>query len=240
MKTSVNIRIALLFQDGNFVGREYYNRLSAAGIEPSLMVTVGAMSQPSIAMERKRTAGRWNPPELPADLPILRFESLKSPALWQALRTAEIDVAVQGGIGILAPDMLRVPRIGFLNVHPGKLPQYRGNSCPEWAIYNGDDVFATAHLIDDGIDTGPVIYDQRYPIQKGWDYHDVRAHLYAHCAKVMVRALRILDATADDPTAVLTPQNKDSGHYWQPISEDQLVVVIECLNQRASSGSPVN
>ncbi len=233
----MNIRIALLFQTGNFVGREYYRELHATGMEPSLMVAVGTMPQQSIAKERERTAGRWNPPDLPEELPVQQFESLKSPALWRALRDAKIDVAVQGGIGILAPDMLRVPTIGFLNVHPGKLPQYRGNSCPEWAIYNGDEIYSTAHLIDDGIDTGPIVCHERYPIRQKWDYHDVRAHLYAHCAKVMVQALHILDASKNDPAAVLTPQDRDAGHYWRPISVDQLATAVDRLSQGLSTGS---
>lgn len=51
-------RTALLFQDGNFVGREYRQRLMEAGREPDVTIAVGRMRPESIAFERERTAGR--------------------------------------------------------------------------------------------------------------------------------------------------------------------------------------
>lgn len=229
----MKLRTALLFQAGNYVGREYLGVLRAAGITPDMVATVGRMPEASIARERQRTAGRWNPPPLDAllDAPnaVAHYESLADPELWQRIGDAGIDIAIQGGIGILKPDMLAAPRIGFVNVHPGRLPAYKGNTCPEWALFNGDDIYATAHIIDAGIDTGPIICEGRYAVSDDWDYFDLRANLYAHCAHVLVTALEILDAAADDPDRVLTVQDPDAGQYWQPIPDDKLATVISGL-----------
>lgn len=227
----MNLAIALLFQDGNFVGREYFQRLEEAEIPLRLVAPVGRMSEASISIEQARTGNLWNPPPIPEARIDRRFESLADPALWQSLRETGIDVAVQGGIGILKRDMLAVPRIGFVNVHPGRLPDYRGNSCPEWALFNGDDIYATAHIIDEGIDTGPVICEGRYEIDPGWNYPALRAHLYAHCARVLIEALRLLDRAADDPSRVLTPQDPAAGHYWRPIPDQERAVVAACLER---------
>jgi methionyl-tRNA formyltransferase len=220
------LRTALLFQDGNFVGREYYRSLKTAGRCPDLLIAAGQMSADSVERERVRTGGKWDPPAIPATESVNRFDRLDDPALWDLLRHREIDVAVQGGIGVLKPDMIAAPRIGFINVHPGRLPQYRGNSCPEWAIYYGDPVVATAHFIDEGIDTGPVICERTFTIEDGWTYEDMRARLYAHCAGVLLEALSLLDrAGRDDARKIAQPQAAQGAHYWPPIPAAELAKV---------------
>jgi len=216
---------ALLFQDRNFVGREYLAALEAAGRRPDLVIAAGRMAEASIAREQERTGGLWQPPDIRADTNVHRFERLDDPALDRLLRDHRIDVAIQGGVGILKAPLLGAPRIGFLNVHPGRLPQYRGNSCPEWAVRHGEPVLATAHLIDDGIDTGPVICAAPYAPPAG-GYAAFRAGLYRHCAAVLVEALMRLER---DGAGAARPQDEADAHYWPPIPEADLAVVRERL-----------
>lgn len=220
------LRLALLFQDGNFVGREYYRRLKNAGIALDLVAAAGRMSDASVAIERTRTGGKWNPPSIPDEAVGYRFPGLSDPTLWTLIKERAIDVAIQGGIGILKPDMLAAPRLGFINVHPGKLPEYRGRNCPEWAILNGDDVYATAHIVDAGIDTGPVICAARYQLQARWDYADFRANLYAHCATVLIDALKRLDgATPATLSRVVSAQDESRARSWPAMPAEDLARV---------------
>lgn len=215
------MRTALLFQDGNFVGREYFRGLAAAGVKPDLLIAAGRMSEASVAHERLRTGGRWNPPALPSDEQVHRFESMRDGALWDLLRARGIDLALQGGIGILSAEMLAVPRFGFLNVHPGRLPGYRGRMCPERAILNGEPVFASAHLIDAGIDTGPIVLEREIPVDFGSSYEDFRAGLYAHCAAALAEAIQRL-AACPEPLAVARPQAAEGARYWPALTDDEL------------------
>ena len=171
------IRTALFFQDGNFIGREYFSRLVHAWRTPDLLVCVGRMTPESIEIEKIRTAGRWNPPSLPANAPIHRYDRLADEAIPVLLKAERIDVAIQGGVGLLKNPLISTPKFGFLNPHPGRLPQYRGSSCPEWAIWNGDPVVITAHVVDEGLDSGPLVHAGAMPIKSDWDYHEIgRAH----------------------------------------------------------------
>jgi methionyl-tRNA formyltransferase len=226
------LRTALLFMAGNFVGPEYYAWLVQAGRKPDLVCNVGQITADSIAWERRRTGGFWNPAPLPANQPVHAFASLKDPALLSLIRDEKIDVCIQAGIGILKGELLSAPRIGWLNVHPGKLPEYRGNACPEWAVFNGDDVFATAHLIDEGIDTGPVIAEGRYDYDPDGGYHRFRAGIYAHCAQVLIAALERLDAAgADGISTVLKQQDHSRGVYRPKIPDENLAAVIAKLDR---------
>jgi methionyl-tRNA formyltransferase len=226
------MRTALCFQDGNFVGREYNARLVEAGRAPDLLVAVGRMKPESIAFEIERTGGQWNPPAIAPDALDARFESPADPAFAGWLRAQAVDVAIQGGIGILKGETLSAPRIGWLNVHPGKLPQYRGNACPEWAILNGDPVVATAHLIDAGIDTGPVICDAVYDVRPGWSYAEFRAHLYTHCARVLIEALIRL---ADTGHAAAMPQDETGACYRPKLPPELLASLRATLPEKATT-----
>jgi len=103
------------------------------------------------------------PLEPPADLarrlgiPAVRVESLNSLEGLQAVRALAPDVAVHAGAGILRAPLLEIPRLGTVNAHMGILPHYRGMNVSEWAALSGDPVGCTVHVVDPGIDTGPIL-----------------------------------------------------------------------------------
>jgi methionyl-tRNA formyltransferase len=58
----------------------------------------------------------------------------------------------------LPQEILELPRLGVLNVHPSALPRYRGPSPVLWAIRNGDpSIGVTIHRMNERIDAGPVL-----------------------------------------------------------------------------------
>jgi len=66
---------------------------------------------------------------------------------------------------ILWPELIMLFPLGVVNLHPGKLPEYRGANVLQWAIINGEtETAVTLHCVDQGIDTGPVIAESRIPI----------------------------------------------------------------------------
>jgi hypothetical protein len=77
----------------------------------------------------------------------------------QALAGYRSDLMVVFGFNWrLPPEVLALPRLGVLNVHPSALPRYRGPAPLLWAIRNGDPTFGmTIHRMDDGLDTGPIL-----------------------------------------------------------------------------------
>ena len=198
------------------------------------------MSPDSIAREIERTGGGWNPPPIPEVEAARRFDDPSDDALMDLIRESAIDIVIQGGIGILTSEALAAPRIGFVNVHPGHLPEYRGNSCPEWALYNGDPVYATAHFIDEGIDTGPIICSSRYEVRPDWRYEDFRANLYAHCARVLLQALEWLDeAGRSRAWSVAATQSPVGARYHPPIPSDKLARVRSLIEKRGRSAEQV-
>jgi methionyl-tRNA formyltransferase len=77
-----------------------------------------------------------------------------------------IDVAVLVAYGRLLPvSLLEVPRLGFVNVHFSALPRWRGAAPVAHALLSGDDrTGVTLLVMDEGLDTGPIIELVETPI----------------------------------------------------------------------------
>ena len=62
---------------------------------------------------------------------------------------------------IIPSEILNLPRIGVLNLHPAFLPYNRGWNTPTWAILDGTPFGATLHFMDTSLDTGDIIHQKR-------------------------------------------------------------------------------
>ena len=115
-----------------------------------------------------------------AGIPVLVQPPRKTIAPFvQDLKRLDPDVIVVWSYPmILPPDVIEVPREGTVNVHGGLLPEYRGGHVMQWAIINGESETGVAlHYMDEGIDTGPVIAQRRFPIERDDDAATVREKL---------------------------------------------------------------
>jgi len=66
---------------------------------------------------------------------------------------------------IFRKHIIDIPKYGIFNVHPGELPKYRGVFASFRAMMNGEKkAGCTLHVLDEGIDTGPVIGIRYLPI----------------------------------------------------------------------------
>ena len=74
-------------------------------------------------------------------------------------------LVMAGYTQILKKPLLASTDKGVINLHGGRLPEYRGGSPINWQIINGETYGeCVIHLVDEGIDTGPILARQSYPI----------------------------------------------------------------------------
>jgi phosphoribosylglycinamide formyltransferase-1 len=90
---------------------------------------------------------------------ITNVPSVNSPAAIAALRRLSPRVVVISGTRIIGRATLTCVSAPFINMHAGITPQYRGVHGGYWALVEGrrDLVGTTVHLVDTGIDTGPIL-----------------------------------------------------------------------------------
>lgn len=95
---------------------------------------------------------------------------------------------------ILKSDLINIPRKGVINIHPAYLPDYKGISPVFWALTNKEKYSGvTTHYIDEGIDTGNIIYQKKIKI----DPKDTEDSLYEKAVKagspLLIKAIRDIE-----------------------------------------------
>jgi methionyl-tRNA formyltransferase len=134
--------------------------LLAAGHAVKLVV-----SQPDrpVGRDRLLTAPPVKQTALAAGLPITQPEKIKNNAEFRRqLEVIAPDAIVVVAYGrIIPPWMLELPRLGCINLHASLLPKYRGAAPIQWAVAMGDAATGnTTMLLEEGLDTGPILLQQ--------------------------------------------------------------------------------
>jgi methionyl-tRNA formyltransferase len=135
------------------------------------------------------------------DLPLLEVGRVRDGEGFDALDALEPDaIAVVAYGEILTPDVLDIPRLGALNVHFSVLPRWRGAAPVQRAILEGDEVTGvTVMLMDEGLDTGPILLTDETTIAEDEDAGSLGARLADLGGPLLVEALRGLDADSLEP-----------------------------------------
>ncbi len=135
------------------------------------------------------------------DLPLLEVDRIRDGEGFDALDTREPDAIVVVAYGeILTPDVLDIPRLGAVNLHFSLLPRWRGAAPVQRAILEGDETTGvTVMLMDEGMDTGPVLATVETTIEAEEDAGLLGARLAELGAPLLVETLRGLDEGTVEP-----------------------------------------
>jgi methionyl-tRNA formyltransferase len=124
----------------------------------------------------------------------------------------------------IAERVLRVPRLGFWNWHPGLLPSYRGPDPIFWQIRNREPFGGvTVHRMDAELDAGPIALQERILVDSDDTYDRHLAKLdapFLQASRLMVEKLSSPDATVQT-----RPQDESLACYWQrPRASDLMIL----------------
>jgi methionyl-tRNA formyltransferase len=101
------------------------------------------------------------------DYLLLTKNNLDKLKEWIESRNPDL-IIVYGMSFLLKKEIFNIPKYGTLNLHPSFLPSYRGPNPWFWSYYNLDvKGGVTLHYIDEGEDTGDIIYQMEYDIRLG-------------------------------------------------------------------------
>ncbi len=154
-------------------------------------------------------------------LEVAQPTKLRNGELAEQLRALDLDVALVTAYGrILPADLLAAPRVGSLNVHASLLPKYRGAAPITWAIVRGErETGVTLMQMDEGMDTGPMLHEERLEIGP----NETQAELSARLSELggqmverdLARAVRgEFTARAQPEQGVSTAPMLTKAHGW--------------------------
>lgn len=107
-------------------------------------------------------------------IPILQPAHVNAPDVVASIQALAADLHLSIAYNQIFGAAIRATAPWFLNVHAGKLPQYRGRNIINWALINGEhEIGITVHLVDAGIDTGDIILQRTLPIAWTATYGEV-------------------------------------------------------------------
>lgn len=150
-------------------------------------------------------------------VPVFEPPTPNQPEFLAALGVLEPDVLVAVGyMGIFKAELLAVPRLLAANFHASLLPAYRGKHPVFWALRHGERWSGlTVHVIDEGLDTGDILYQVRVRTRR----NDTPADLYA----------RILERSAWLPARLVQdaahgrlkrrPQPAEGASYYSAVTQ---------------------
>ncbi|MGD9649504.1 MAG: methionyl-tRNA formyltransferase [Dongiaceae bacterium] len=103
------------------------------------------------------------------DIPVKHPPSLKDSKAQEELRALKPEVIVVVAYGLILPRaVLEIPPKGCLNIHASLLPRWRGAAPIQRAILAGDQKTGVSiMLMDEGLDTGPVLAERAVDILPG-------------------------------------------------------------------------
>lgn len=132
----------------------------------------GGAIKPSLIHEKALSMG----------LNVLTPKNFKNPKDIQEFLNFKADLAVVVAYGVLLPkEILEGTKHGAINIHPSKLPKWRGAAPIQRSIMAGDKTTAvTIMQLDEGMDTGDIILEEEITISENHtakDLHDITAEL---------------------------------------------------------------
>ena len=152
---------------------------------------------------------------------------------------------------VLPAEIITMPAKGFVNFHYGLLPACRGPQPILWHLLNNDtEAGVTLHQLDAGIDTGPVITQEKIPIAQNDTYGTLQTKLAYLAAKLSANFLKILSYGTIIPSA---PQDESKAAYynmpgakeltidWKMMSAAKIIRLVNACNPwNKGAGTSIN
>lgn len=127
-------------------------------------------------------------------IPVLWTKNVNTTDWIEKMKSFETDLAISMSFNqIIRPELREIYPKGFINVHAGKLPNYRGRNILNWALINDEkEIGVTCHYIDDGIDTGDIIHQECFQLTDEDDYGTVLQKAFTTCPKVLFHSVSLI------------------------------------------------
>ncbi len=151
-------------------------------------------------------------------LPVYPVGRLKEAATMDMLTAVAPDlICVSCFNQIFPPPLLALPHLGCLNLHPSRLPHFRGPSPLFWIFHEGqNDTAVTVHFMDAGVDTGDIALQADLTFPHGISGGQAEQMAAERGGRLLLEAIRLLA----DGRLPRRPQAEPGSYYPAPTADD--------------------
>lgn len=144
---------------------------------------------------------------------VYQPEKLRDSDAEAVIKQLNPDIIVVAAYGQILPEsILKLPRLGCVNIHASLLPKLRGAAPIQWAIYNGDKVTGiTTMKMAKGLDTGDILEQAETEIGENETADSLHDRLSALGAKIIISTLNKLE------NGSITPRPQGEEFTYAPL-----------------------
>ena len=198
-----------------------------------------------VLAERTECAGAVTQPDRPAgrghrlqsspvkrvalDLGLPVYQPLRLRSFAREMAGEGFDLFALASYGRILPgELLALPALGALNVHPSLLPKYRGATPIQSAILQGEaETGVSIMLMDAGLDTGEIVLQQRVAIERDETYGELHDRLAALGAQLLAQCITL----AERGGLAAHPQSGEPV-LTRPVAKDDLRIDLSWAPER--------
>jgi len=152
----------------------------------------------------------------------IKVKSVNSEEFVKQALKLQPDVILIGSWGeILKKHVIVLPKIACVNCHPSLLPKHRGSNPYFSTIRHGETHSGiTFHLVDEKIDTGPILLQKAIKISQD----DTGKSLRTKCAYEAKSAVKELLEGLENGVMIPLVQNEEEASYYPRINESDVII----------------
>lgn len=160
---------------------------------------------------------------LKKNIPIFQPDNINDPDNLKCWVDSEPDIIVLAGFSQkVHNEFFSIAKYGCLNLHGGKLPQYRGSSPMNWALIRGEKEFSiTIIKVDEGIDTGDILAQKTFPIGPNDTIKDLQDVANREFPTLLLEVIHKIENGLINP---IVQASKESAYFPLRFPSDGLII----------------
>ena len=191
-----------------FMGNPEIAKQTLTALHEAKHKVISVVSNSPKSMGRGRTLNYSPIGKLAQELKLdfIPAESMEDQDFHFKLKSLSPDLFVVVAYKILPRDLLKIPKIGAVNLHASLLPKYRGAAPIQHALLNGDEETGiTTFFIEPNVDTGAILLQEKIIVNHEDDFGSLSKRIMVQGAALMLRTLDKIE----DGTVQAINQNND-------------------------------
>lgn len=160
---------------------------------------------------------------LKSNIPVYQPQTLKDCEALNIIKKIEPEIIIVVAYGkILPKEIINYPKFGCVNVHASLLPKYRGAAPIQWSVLNGDsETGITIMQMDEGIDTGDILYTEKTPISANETSAELFERLAVIGSDALIKTLNMIKSNS------ITPVSQPKGDFGYASMIDKSMSAID-------------
>jgi phosphoribosylglycinamide formyltransferase, formyltetrahydrofolate-dependent len=194
-KDKDKVNITVLVSGGGTNLQSVIDHIENGFLDKARIVQVISGSAGAYALERAAKAGI---PGICIDKQQYPDDGIRNKAILQKLQEVHTDLIVLAGyMNILSAELIEAYQNRIINIHPALIPKYCGRGFygkrVHRAVLEGQESEsgATVHFVDEGVDTGKIIIQEKVPVEPGDTEETLAARVLAVEHRILPQAIKL-------------------------------------------------